>query len=83
MTFVATLGSLPTRIKLIAGLAVAVAALLVAGVPWSAFVPFAGVAACLGMHLFMGHGDHHSAQVAHSPETDRGAVRVEIPAPDR
>jgi hypothetical protein len=83
MTFVAALGSLPARVKLIAGLAVAVAALLVAGVPISSLVPFAGVAGCLGMHLFMGHGDHHSARVAHSPETDRGAVPVELAALDR
>jgi hypothetical protein len=52
-------------------------------VPVSSFVPFAGVAGCLRMHLFMGHGDHHSARVAHSPETDRGAVPVEVPAGDR
>jgi hypothetical protein len=83
MTFVAALGSLSARIKLIAGLAVAVAALLVAGVPVSTFVPFAGVAGCLGMHLFMGHGDHHSAPVAHPRETDRAAVPVELPALDR
>lgn len=63
MPFVATLISLPTRAKLIVGLAVAVAALLIAGVPLSTFVPFAGLAGCLGMHLFMGHrhGDGLSA----------------------
>jgi hypothetical protein len=83
MTFVASLGSLPTRIKLIAGLAVAIAALLVAGVPVSTFVPFAGVAGCLGMHLFMGHGDHQPAPVADSTESDRGAVPVESAALDR
>jgi hypothetical protein len=65
------------------GLAVAVAALLVAGVPLSTFVPFAGVAGCLGMHLLMGHGDHHPASVAHSPQTGRSAVPVEMSARDR
>jgi hypothetical protein len=83
MTLVATIGSLPIRIKVIGGLAVAVAALLVAGVPASTFVPFAGVAGCLGMHLFMGHGDHQPAPVAHSTESDRGAVPVESAALDR
>jgi hypothetical protein len=60
--------ALPTRLKLAGGLA-AIAALLVAGVPLTTFVPFAGLAACLGMHLFMGHGhgDHHA--VEHSPES--------------
>jgi len=63
MPFVQTLISLPTRAKFIVGLAVAVAALLIAGVPLSTFVPFAGLAGCLGMHLFMGHGhgDRRSA----------------------
>ena len=83
MTLVAAIGSLPTRIKVIAGLAVAVAALLVAGVPVSTFVPFAGVAGCLGMHLFMGHGDHHSASIEHSPEMHPNAVPIDIAALDR
>ena len=63
MTFVAALASLSTRVKVVVGLAIAVSALLVAGVPLSTFLPFAGVAGCLGMHLFMnhGHGDHHAA----------------------
>lgn len=63
MSFVAALSSLPTRTKLIVGLAVAVAALLITGVPFSTFVPFVGLAGCLGMHLFMshGHGDHRSS----------------------
>jgi Protein of unknown function (DUF2933) len=63
MTFVAALSSLPTRVKLAVGLAVAAAALLIAGVPLSTFLPFAGLAGCLGMHLFMGHGhgDRRSA----------------------
>ena len=63
--------ALPTRLKMVVGLAVAIAALLAAGVPLSTFVPFAGLAACLGMHLFMGHGDRHAEK--HSPE----------PTPDR
>ena len=67
MPVVATLISLPTRIKLIVGLAASAAALLIAGVPLSTFVPFAGLAGCLGMHLFMGHGhgDRRSAPPDH------------------
>jgi Flp pilus assembly protein TadB len=61
----------PTRRKLVVALAVAVAvvALLAAGIPLTTSVLFAGLAACLGMHLFMGHGngDHHAAE--HSPES--------------
>jgi hypothetical protein len=69
---VSTVAALPTRLKLAGGLAVAIAALLVAGVPLTTFVPFAGLAACLGMHLFMGHGhgDHHDHE--HSPESTVG-----------
>jgi copper chaperone CopZ len=61
--------ALPARLKLAGGLAVGFAALLVAGVPFTLFVPFAGLAACLGMHLLMGHGhgDHHVGE--HSPES--------------
>lgn len=50
MPFVATLASLPTRIKLIVGLAIVVGALLTIGVPLSTFAPFAGrppVLACI------------------------------------
>jgi hypothetical protein len=59
----------PTRRKLVVALAVAVVALLAAGIPLTTSVLFAGLAACLGMHLFMGHGngDHHAAE--HSPES--------------
>jgi hypothetical protein len=66
---VSTVATLPTRVKLAGGLAAAIAGLLVAGVPLTTFVPFAGLAACLGMHLFMGHGhgDHHADE--HPPES--------------
>ncbi len=68
-SLVSSIAALPTRFKLVGGLAVGIAALVVAGVPLTTFVPFAGLAACLGMHLFMGHGhgDHHVGE--HSPET--------------
>jgi len=46
------------RIRIVVSLAFAVIALVVAGVPLGSFVPFAGLAACLGMHFFMGHGGH-------------------------
>jgi hypothetical protein len=79
--------AVPTRIKVVAGLAVAIAALLIAGVPLSSFVPFAGLAGCLGMHLFMGHGhghgDRHAQSDYRSPEPDRGEVPVEMSALDR
>jgi|BarGraNGADG00212_1021973.scaffolds.fasta_scaffold02083_2 hypothetical protein len=85
LSLAAAVAGLPTRIKVAAGLAVAVAVLLVAGVPLSTFVPFAGLAGCLGMHLFMGHGhgDHHAASDEHLPEPDQGVVPVEMPAVDR
>jgi copper chaperone CopZ len=69
LSLVSSVAALPARWKLIGGLTVAIAALLVAGVPITTFVPLAGLAACLGMHLFMGHahGDHHVAD--HSPKT--------------
>lgn len=69
-SFMSMVAALPTRLKLAAGLAVGVAALLIAGVPLTTFVPFAGLAACLGMHLFMGHGhsDHHADE--HSRESN-------------
>jgi hypothetical protein len=77
--------AVPTRIKLVAGLAVVIAALLIAGVPLSTFVPFAGLAGCLGMHLFMGHshGDNHVQPDHRSPEPGPGDVSVEMPALDR
>jgi Protein of unknown function (DUF2933) len=83
--------AVPTRIKVVAGLAVTFAALLIAGVPLSSFVPFAGLAGCLGMHLFMGHGhghghghgDHHAQSDHRAPEPDRGDAPVETPALDR
>jgi hypothetical protein len=72
-SFVSTVAALPTRLKLAGGLAVAIAALLVAGVPLTTFVPFAGLAACLGMHLFMGHGhsDHHADEPSPESTADR------------
>lgn len=63
MTFVALSRSLPMRAKLAIGIALAVTALLVFGVPLSTFVPFAGLAGCLGMHLFMGHGHGNHGSV--------------------
>lgn len=68
-SFISKVAALPTRLKLAAGLAAGVAALLIAGVPLTSFVPFAGLAACLGMYLFMGHGhsDHHADE--RSPES--------------
>lgn len=54
----AAFSSLPRSIKLSAGAALVVALLLAIGVPLSALLPFAGLAGCLGMHLFMGHGGH-------------------------
>lgn len=69
------LSSVPTRIKLGGGFGVAVIALLVAGVPFSALVPLAGPAACLGMMLFMSHGhghsEHHSEMPSPGTRTDR------------
>lgn len=38
---------------------VAAIVLLVAGVPGSALLGFLPLAACLGMHVLMGHGSHH------------------------
>lgn len=67
-SFGSTVAALPTRLKLAGGFAVGIAALLVAGVPLTTFVPFAGLAACLGMHLFMGHGHSDHLPVEHPPE---------------
>ena len=58
------IGAVPMRFRVVAAIAAALIVLMVVGVPLSAIVPFAGLAGCLGMHLFMGHGGHtdHSHQ---------------------
>lgn len=60
---------LDRRVWLAGGAIAGIGALLAIGVPASALLPFALVGACLGMHLFMGHGGHagHAASSA-----DRG-----------
>lgn len=50
--------AVPMRFKIVVGLALVVVALMAAGVPLGSLVPFAGLAACLGMHFLMGHGAH-------------------------
>ena len=77
------LAAVPNRLRVVVGLAVAIAALLAAGVPLSTFVPFAGLAACLGMHLFMGHGHGRSPSNERPPEPDHGTGPVELRALDR
>jgi cell division protein FtsW (lipid II flippase) len=85
ITSLATLiAALPTRIKVVIGLAVVVATLYAAGIPLTTFVPYAGLAACLGMHFFMGHGHHdgHSASDVRRAEPDQGSSPIESPRVD-
>ena len=48
----------PMRPRVVAVTASALTVLIVAGIPLSALLPFAGLGACLGMHLLMGHRGH-------------------------
>ena len=64
---------LDRRVWLAGGAIAGIGALLAIGVPASALLPFALVGACLGMHLFMGHGGH----AASSADREDGAMHGE------
>ncbi len=67
------------RLWLVGGAIVAGGLLLAAGVSASALLTFGILGACLGMHLFMGHGGHggmpggegHPGPAEHAGEADR------------
>lgn len=67
---------LDRRLWLGGGAVAGIGALLAIGVPASSLIPFAAVGACLGMHLFMGHGGHggHGGHDSHGDSSsDRPA----------
>lgn len=71
---------LDRRIWLAGGALVGLGALLAVGVSAWALAPFVIIGACLGMHLFMGHGGHgghgeHTGQAAPSADRPGGQER--------
>ena len=62
---------LDRRVWLGGGAVAGIGALLALGVPASALLPFAAVGACLGMHLFMGHGGHGAHDGHDGSSSDR------------
>ena len=62
---------LDRRVWLGGGAVAGVGALLAIGVPASSLIPFAAVGACLGMHLFMGHGGHGAHDGHDGSSSDR------------
>ena len=62
---------LDRRVWLGGGAVAGVGALLAIGVPASSLIPFAAVGACLGMHLFMGHGGHGGHDGHDASSSDR------------
>ncbi len=64
------------RIWLGGGAIVGIGALLVAGVPASTLLLLGAVGACLGMHLFMGHGGHggHAGHDDPAPASGDGSA---------
>jgi hypothetical protein len=76
----AIVNAVPMRFRIVGGLALAVAALLAAGVQLSALVPFAGLAACLGMHFFMGHGGHRGDPATGGHGSDHAAGKHDAQA---
>jgi hypothetical protein len=80
ITSLATLiAALSTRTKVVIGLALVMATLFAAGIPLTTFIPYAGLAACLGMHFFMGHGHHdgHSVSDVRRAEPDQDGSPIE------
>lgn len=64
---------LDRRLWLGGGAVAGIGALLAIGVPASSLIPLAAVGACLGMHLFMGHGGHGGHDSHGDSSSDRPA----------